>query len=192
MNGEFRALSLGSLAVILVALGIWAAAWGPDDEVALETDPTAEAEPAPASSAPTTTTETMAPQPDAGEGNVDGPVVRHSLPFALDGDSAEVGGTLMLRDGCLVFAYPGDGPDSQLPIVWPATTRWDDERSEVVLPTGDRVGIGDSVVGGGGYHSAGWLDSLDDDATELLTACALNTWREVAMFNNGSSAAKAG
>ncbi len=76
MNGEFRALSLGSLAAILIALGVWAVAWGPTETRHLEA---------------------------AESNNLDGAVVRHALPFDTEGDDAEIIGTLGLVDGCLVL-----------------------------------------------------------------------------------------
>lgn len=162
MNGEFRALSLGSLVVILVALGVWAAFFGPDD---------------------------------AGEfanGTADGPLVRHGLPYSGDGEAAEISGLLELRDGCLVVAYEPDGADTQLPLVWPAKTEWDATAAEVVLANGDRIALGESVWGGGGYRRVGRIDFVDDSAQQLLRDCALNSWAEVAVFNNTADAARPG
>lgn len=77
MNGEFRALSLGSLAAILVALAVWAFVWGPDDPA------------------------------DGGLGGADGPVVHHGFPCWTEGDDALIAGALELRGDCLVAAGPG-------------------------------------------------------------------------------------
>ena len=163
MNGEFRALSLGSLAAILVALGVWAVVWGPDDR---------EVEPA--------------------LGTADGPVVRHALPYWDQGDGAEISGVLELQGDCLVIAYAADGDDSVLPLVWPAGTSWDATDSAVVLATDDRISIGESVWGGGAYRSAASIDTVDDAAASLLRTCADNSWSEVAVFNNNRDAARPG
>ncbi len=40
--GEYRAASLGSLAIILAALVIWAALWGPGDDDCVPGDDVAE------------------------------------------------------------------------------------------------------------------------------------------------------
>ena len=117
-------------------------------------------------------------------GSVDGPVVGWPLPYSLEGTDAEVGGVLVLRGDCLQFEYGADAEAGYLPIVWPAGTAWDPDRLEVVLPAGDRIGIGATVAGGGGYPYADGFGSFDEDARALLQSCADNEWNEVAAFNN--------
>ena len=162
-TGEFRALSLGSLAVIVGAIALWAAVWGTDDS----------------------------PGPDrqghsigASDGNIDGPVVRASFPHDHAGDDAEVGGVLVLWNGCVVFERGAGTEATHLPVIWPAGTSWDPATEEVVLDDGVRVPIGGTVSGGGGYPYASELDHLDDAGQRLAQSCADNEWGEVARFNN--------
>ncbi len=117
-------------------------------------------------------------------GRVDGPVVGWPLPYSLEGTDAEVGGVLVLRGDCLQFEYGPDAEAGYLPIVWPSGTAWDPDRLEVVLPAGDRIGIGATVAGGGGYPYADGFGSFDEAARALLQSCADNEWNEVAAFNN--------
>lgn len=125
-----------------------------------------------------------APVGALGEGSLDGPVIRWPLPYALGGTDAEVGGVLVLRGECLQFEYGTAAEAGYLPIVWPAGTSWDPDRLEVILPTGDRIGIGATVAGGGGYPYADGLTALDEDGQALASGCAENEGAEVAAFNN--------
>ena len=163
IKGEYRGASLGWLVAILVALGVWALIWGPDGDGEVPSEPL------------TTTIPS---------GNTDGPLIRASLPYDDGGEDAEVGGVLLLRDGCLVFEYGEDAAFGHLPIIWPGGTSWDAAAEAVVLPDGERVDIGDDVRGGGGYPYADALGWLDADAQQLAAACADSEWDEVARFNN--------
>ena len=143
MNGEFRALSLGSLAAILIALGAWAAFFGPDDddEVGDSSD---------------TALDMSNPLLDA-----DGPVVVRGIA-ETGGMDAGFGGTLTLDGECLHF---GD----DLAIVWPVGTTWDRDAEEVVLRDGLRIRIGAEVWGGGG--AGGVPERISAAARALLEGC---------------------
>jgi hypothetical protein len=162
MNGEVRALSLGSLALILTALGIWAVMWGPG--------------------------ETDASDPAIAAGNLDGPVVRQSLPFDTGGDAALISGTLAVVEGCLVIV----DSESSFPVVWPASTTWEATSQAVVLPNGSLIDLGGRVEGGGSYSDATRLDRFDDRARAHILTCPTNTWGEWALFNNNADAVRAG
>ena len=162
-EGEFRALSLGSLAVIVGAIALWAAVWGPDDSPGTD----AEGE-----------------RVDHPAGNLDGPVIRASSPYDHAGDDAEVSGVLVLWNDCVVFERGAGDETTHLPIIWPAGTSWDPSTEEVVLDDGKRVPIGGTVSGGGGYPYASGLHHLDEAAQRQAQACADNEWGEVARFNN--------
>ena len=173
--GEYKAASLGSLVVMLVVLGIWAVIWGPDEGGDNDQSPVPAVD---------------EPADEAPDGNTDGPLIRASLPYDDLGQEALVGGTLLLREGCLVFEH-GDGVEAgYLPIIWPGGTVWDEDTEEVVLPDGARVGIGDEVAGGGGYPYAEELGWLDVDAQALAQRCAESEWNVVARFNNQAEAAQ--
>lgn len=168
MTGEFRALSLGSLAVILVALGAWAAFFGPDagedavdDAEATESGPTA----------------------DVGTAGIlieaDGPLIRWVSGPGTEGMAAQMGGPLTLEDGCLSFG------DSNV-IVWPAGTAWDDHDEVVVLDDGTRVSLGDQVLAGGG--AGGMMrDGATDEAWAVAERCVADLSDDaerVAWLNN--------
>ncbi len=65
--------------------------------------------------------------------------------------SAVVSGTVSLSaKSCWQLTTPGD--PTPLPIVWPAGTRWaDDKRQSVQVPSGDIISVGTAITGGGGY-----------------------------------------
>ena len=94
------------------------------------------------------------------------------------GDDAVVAGEVTFDDGCLLLAG--------MHVVWPQGTAWDAEAEEVVLSNGDRVAMGDEVMGGGGYPYFDTLSGvIGDKAARIAQDCAGPT-REVAFFNAGS------
>lgn len=96
---------------------------------------------------------------------------RELLPS--DGMDAQVGGTLAAADGCVLFEQGG----SRFPVVWPSGTSVAGTDPLVIeLPSGERLDLGDQVLGGGGYLSA---ETLSIDVPD---AC-LNEHGEVAVFN---------
>lgn len=117
---------------------------------------------------------------------VDGPVLRSPPPppGELEEQTAEVQGTLVLEDGCLLLG-PGDdlNPELRYPPIWPAGTTWQSDPPGVVLGSGEVVLIGEAVYGGGGYPQGVNLN-WDALVREFAIACAGPTG-EVAVFNPG-------
>ena len=65
-----------------------------------------------------------------------------------DGDDAEITGVVDIECPYLVFDEIGE----RYPVVWPASTSYDESEGTVALPNGDAVADGDAVRGGGGYR----------------------------------------
>lgn len=108
---------------------------------------------------------------------LDGPVMRHQEAFTGDGEDAEITGVVEIDGGCLFV--------SDYLVVWPATTSWDAENGRVILATGESVGPGDSVYGGGGYRPVGNVGSLaGGEAADLARECADSPTTQVAVVNN--------
>lgn len=83
-------------------------------------------------------------------------------------DSAELGGTVEIADGCV---YLTDGPGRDL-VGWPFGTWWDDDNQQVVLADGQRIEAGDRILGGGGGYSVlQALEAADESAVALLERC---------------------
>lgn len=129
----------------------------------------------------------------SGDGNtassaVDGPLIRH--PNRSDGEdwpAAEVRGVLQLEADCLYVFL--DEVDERYPVVWPASTTWDEENDEVVLASGVAVGMGESVYGGGGYFSVDDVKRIaGDEAAHLAATCVDNQYGEFAIVNNYDAA----
>ncbi len=120
--------------------------------------------------------------PPEGIGRV-GPIVVADV--SNGSEQALLGGELAWAgspDQCLDLA--GAGVRAERGVVWPNGTTWDDETSEVVLPSGDRLGIGDSFELGGGWHftdqepaeaDSGW--GLTSDVLDAAEVCG---WRQFA------------
>ena len=90
-----------------------------------------------------------------------------------DGEAAQIVGTLLVADGCVLLEQGGQ----RFPVVWPAGTSVAvEDPLELALPGGDRLRVGGVVSGGGGYHEASSL------GIDVPGAC-LNEWGEVARFN---------
>jgi hypothetical protein len=98
-------------------------------------------------------------------GGVDGPVLTSGRGGG-GGNDAEVTGTVILEDECLVMQLEGN----RYPVVWPSGTRWQPEPPAVLLASGT-VPIGGEVSGGGGYYSPEDLQALPDEVTEAAAAC---------------------
>ena len=119
---------------------------------------------------------------------LDGPVVRHQEPIGDGGEDAEVGGTLILEGDCL-YLGPVAGSGDRYPVVWPAGTGWGAGTTSVVLPSGERVGLGEAVVGGGGAHFLSSVTSAaGDEAAQLVESCLDNTTGEITLVNNSPDA----
>ena len=163
ITGEYKGVSLGTLAVgLTVAVGLVVGLGVDDDE-----------QPAPA-----------APTADAAfpDGTIDGPVMRNLPPFDAVSDAAEILGTLVLEGECLLLVSP---QGSRFPIVWPAGTTWDPEGRVVVLHSGERVAIDSDIEGTGGYVDAEQvMHWLDDEVATLATSCAQGDVDEVAYLRN--------
>ncbi len=115
---------------------------------------------------------------------VDGPLIRHpNQSDSKEGLAAEVRGVLQLEADCL-YVYL-DEIDERYPLVWPASTTWDEDNEKVVLATGASVGIGESVYGGGGYFSVDDVERLaGDEAAQRAANCVDNQYGEIAIVNN--------
>lgn len=129
-----------------------------------------------------------APVESSASSAADGPLIRH--PNRSDGEDwpmAEVRGVLQLEEDCLYVFL--DEVDERYPVVWPASTTWNEDNGEVVLATGASVAIGEPVYGGGGYFSVGDVKRLVGDEAALLAAkCVDNQYGEIAIVNNYDTA----
>ena len=120
-----------------------------------------------------------------GAAHVDGPLLVSAKPgMSRGGMDAIVTGEVTYDDGCLRL-------DSH-PVVWPHGTSWDGESSEVVLPNGERAGVGAQVTGGGGHVDAQTFTEGErpygdygDEGERILADCA-DPSGQVAFFNEGS------
>jgi hypothetical protein len=82
-----------------------------------------------------------------------------------------------------------DEVDERYPVVWPASTGWDEDNDEAVLATGVSVGMGESVYGGGGYFSVGDEQRLvGNEAVQLAAKCVANQYGEIAIVNHHDAA----
>lgn len=117
------------------------------------------------------------------EGGVDGPVLRHVGGFSGDGEDAQVGGAVQIEGDCLYLSF--DDEQERYPVVWPASTAWDEDDGRVLLPNGDMVGQGDAVDGGGGYHDVDDVQRIaGQTAADLAAVCLDNRYGEIAVINN--------
>lgn len=123
-----------------------------------------------------------------GGAGVDGPVIHSGFAFAAGGEDALIEGVVTLDGDCLYIEFL-DMPGVRYPAVWPHGTSWQDKPAGVVLPGGEVALLGTRVSGGGGYHSErSRIETLTNhDGTELALRCAKDPYREVAIFNLGSS-----
>lgn len=127
--------------------------------------------------------------PESAEG-IDGPVLRHSLPFATEGEDAAVGGVVEIDGDCLYLV--NDNIGMRVSVVWPATTSWDAESRLVRLANGESVGVGDRVLGGGGYRHVERVRLIVGDAVaDRAQGCGDGT-SEVAVVNNQPDAIRLG
>jgi len=91
------------------------------------------------------------------------------------GDDALIEGTVVARDGCVLL---GIG-DATYPVVWPSgTSITDDDPLTLRLRSGDEVGVGGTVRGGGGSHDVDSSMVTVDIADECRSATG-----EVVIFN---------
>jgi hypothetical protein len=119
---------------------------------------------------------------------VDGPVVHSGFSLMAGGDAALIEGVVLLDGDCLYIGDP-ELPEIRHPAVWPHGTRWQEEPAGVVLPDGDVAQLGTRVSGGGGFHSdRDRVESVTNvEGAELTFRCTEEPYREVAIFNLGSS-----
>lgn len=122
---------------------------------------------------------------------LDGPVMVHLEASANQGEGAEVRGVVEIEGDCLYVAL--DEVGERYPVVWLAGTTWDPVAEEVLLESGESVGHGDSVYGGGGYK---YLDDFagvgGDDAVARAEQCVDNQYGEIAVVNNQPDGIRAG
>ena len=97
-------------------------------------------------------------------------------------EEALIEGTLALIDGCLVVGTD----ETMFVVVWQPGTTWDAAAEQVVLPDGGRAGMGDFIVGGGGYHAVADLGvfGVDDAGIAAITPCADRLGAEVAVIQS--------
>lgn len=89
--------------------------------------------------------------------------------------AAQVLGTLAVREGCVVLEWPDDG--LWYPVIWPAgTTITSTDPFAIELPSGEELGIGESVIGGGGYLNPSHVD------VDIPANCVPES-NEIAVFN---------
>jgi hypothetical protein len=91
------------------------------------------------------------------------------------GDDALIEGTVVARGGCVLL---GIG-DATYPVVWPSgTSITDDDPLTLRLRSGDEVGVGGTVRGGGGSHDVDSSMVTVDIAEKCRSATG-----EVVIFN---------
>jgi hypothetical protein len=104
-----------------------------------------------------------------------------------EGMAAEVRGLLQLEGMCLYIALDEFG--ERYPVLWPAGTRWDEENTSVIPPTGAPIPIGSQVYGGGGYLYVDDIERLAGaEASALASTCVDNKYDEIAVVNNQDTA----
>lgn len=91
-------------------------------------------------------------------GGTDGPVAYQA--GGPNGEEAEVGGILVLDDGCL---YLDTGLARRSAVLWPNGTRWDPATRSVVMIDGVQAPLGSRLVGGGGYGDLSEPDAAHPD-----------------------------
>jgi hypothetical protein len=93
------------------------------------------------------------------------------------GEHALIRGTLATRDGCVVLEQQDF--DIAYPVIWPSGTSIATENPlTLALPSGERLTLGESVTGGGGYH----YSTSERVSVEIPAECLPET-DEVAVFN---------
>jgi hypothetical protein len=125
---------------------------------------------------------TTEPSATSTEGQIDGPVFTSPPPppGEREGMAARVMGTIDLDDrGCLMLELEG----IRYPIVWPAGTSWQGDPPAILLPDGQIVEPGMSVLGDGGYMES-VTHMTGREVNDAATRCAGPTG-EIAIFNLG-------
>ena len=121
------------------------------------------------------------------ESEVAGPIMRHSASISGDGEDAEIRGVIEIADGC-VYLYLSE-VNERYPVIWPHNTSWDAQRQAIILPSGDVLGAGDAVSGGGGYRYVEAIERVAGPQVAVLAAgCVDNTYGEIAVVNNSPTA----
>ena len=116
-------------------------------------------------------------------GRIDGPVFTSPPPPPGEraGMAARVMGTVLLdHRGCLVLELER----VRYAIVWPAGTSWRPDPPGVLLPDGQIVEPGMSVLGDGGYMSS-VTHMTGREVNDAAAACVGPTG-EIAIFNLGA------
>ena len=83
--------------------------------------------------------------------------------------AAMVGGVVSIDGPCVYLV--NSVSDARHVVVWPAGTRWESRRAEIVLPDGQRIVDGATIDGGGGYYSVDNVPEVDQAAVDEITAC---------------------
>ncbi|MGB5169046.1 MAG: hypothetical protein WBN71_11895 [Acidimicrobiia bacterium] len=105
---------------------------------------------------------------------VDGPVIASEKTAESGGEDAKLTGTVVLNGACLeLHSMSGE----TYAIAWPKGTTWDENEVAVLLSNGRLVRDGDSISGGGGYHS---YSSLDPVTVSAARDCGVG---QVAVLN---------
>ena len=110
-------------------------------------------------------------------GGPDGRVGRVVVgPRLNGGEDAEVGGVVDTSGECVTVRIEGSGPDNG--FVWPNGTGWDSDRG-VVLPNGRILAHGDTISGGGGYHTFARGDLATPELLAGLESCGWDPTTEI-------------
>ncbi|MEQ8717892.1 MAG: hypothetical protein RIE08_09800 [Acidimicrobiales bacterium] len=113
--------------------------------------------------------------------------MRHLEGNSGDNEAAEIRGVLEIEGACLYVALEEIG--ERYPVVWPSSTSWDGDSQRVILASGQTLEAGDSIYGGGGYHSVEDVHRLAGEAAaDLAERCVDNQYGEIAIVNNQSDA----
>jgi hypothetical protein len=123
------------------------------------------------------------PQYEFTTGQIDGPVFASPSPPPGErvGMTARVMGTITIDDrDCLMLELEG----IEYPIVWPAGTSWQPDPPAVLLPDGQSVEPGMSVLGDGGFMES-VTHMTGPDVNSAATAC-IGPTGEIAIFNLGA------
>ena len=116
------------------------------DATVIETAPAPAPETTPVVETPTTV------RAQGAVSTLDGPVVTAD-PTGGMSEEAAVNGVLVLEGDCLLLR---EGEWVVVPV-WQSGTTWDPTASEVILPDGGRVSLGDEIEAGGGGRPGGGL-----------------------------------
>jgi hypothetical protein len=166
---HFSGRRIGLLLVGVVA-GVGVTVVGCSDDPSASPSTTSTSSSSSSSSTTTTSSTTSTLPPRVGASTLDGPVVTADPPTGGMGEEAAVSGELVLDGDCLLLR---SGEVVEVPV-WQSGTRWDPTVSEVILPDGGRVGLGDKIEAGGGWRPGGGLirEVSSLEGRQLAEQCA--------------------